>query len=268
MRTLGVSTQFRSFGIPLEEDLAAIKRAGFDCVFSTYDRVLDFDFAAKAARDAGLFYETIHAPFGRCGLEQNLNSVWLPGENGEKYVLLLKECVDACSRNGIEKCVLHNAVATTPPPVSDVGKERFAGLLDYAEKKNVRFAIENLESLEHLDVLLGLAGDFHGFCWDCGHNLCYTPLADLPALYGDRLICTHIDDNHGITRPGYIHYTDDLHLMPFDGCLDWDWYASKIKETGYTGPLTLELKRIEGMTPDEFYSRAYERAVRLAEMCG
>ena len=267
MRQLGIATEHKAFGIPIEDDLAAIKRAGFDCVFSTYSQSFDVDAAVKAALALGLYYETIHAPFGRCGLEENLNSIWVEGEHGEAYIRLLMDCVDACSRNGIEKCVLHNAVATVPPPVSDIGKKRFAALLDYAESKNVHMAIENLESNEHLAALMSIAGDFHGFCWDCGHNLCYTPFTDMPALYGDRLICTHIDDNKGITRPGYIHYTDDLHLMPFDGCLDWDWYAGKIKATGYKGPLTFELKTVAGLTPDQFYARAYERAVKLAEMC-
>lgn len=268
MRLLGVNTTYSAFGITLDENLEIIKDAGFDCVFSTFARDFPVRAAVKKAESLGLKYETLHAPFGRCGLRENLNSMWLCGENGDEYLKLLFECVDACSHNGIEKCVLHNAVSELPPPVSDVGKSRFKRLFDYAESKNVHMAVENLESTEHLSCLMDMAGGFHGFCWDCGHNLCYTPFDDIPALYGNRMICTHVDDNRGITRPGVIHYTDDLHLMPFDGSLDWSWYCEKIKGCGYAGPLTLELKGdYTHLGAEGFYREAYKRVLKLCEMC-
>ena len=267
MRLLGVNTIHDSFGISLEQNLEIIKDAGFDCVFSSFSRELNVKEAVNKANSIGLKYETLHAPFKHCGLEQNLNSMWSDGKNGDEYLKLLLECIDSCADNGIEKCVIHNAVSENPPPISKIGQKRFEQLFVYAENKGIHMAIENLESLEHLSCLLKLADSFHGFCWDCGHNLCYTPMTDLPALYGQRMLCTHVDDNRGITRPGKIHYTDDLHLLPFDGNLDWDWYAEKIRECGYDGPLTLEIKSISGLDAADFYKEAYKRAFKLRQMC-
>lgn len=268
MRLLGINTLHNQFGISIEENLRIIKEAGFDCVFSTFTRDFPVKAAVKEAGIAGLKYETLHAPFGRCGLEQNLNSMWIDGKFGDDYLQLLFECIDACSDGGIDKCVIHNAVTENPPLISEAGKKRFERLFDYAENRKVHMAVENLESPEHLACLMELAGDYHGFCWDCGHNLCYTPMIDLPALYGKRMICTHVDDNRGITRPGKIHYTDDLHLMPFDGSLDWVWYSEKIKECGYQGPLTLELKKdYNDKGAAAFYGEAYKRALKLLKMC-
>ncbi|MBQ6946421.1 MAG: sugar phosphate isomerase/epimerase, partial [Clostridia bacterium] len=120
--------------------------------------------------------------------------------------------------------------------------------------------------------VMAMLPSYHGFCWDCGHNLCYTPMEDMMAKYGDRLICTHIHDNRGVTRPGDIHYRDDLHLLPFDGNLDWEWFADKIKESKFDGPLTLELSLAAGkgytdMPLQEFFNDAYRRAQKLLSMC-
>lgn len=40
--------------------------------------------------------------------------------------------------------------------------------------------------------------------------------------YGDRLIATHLNDNLGVSDfDGKVTWTDDLHLLPFDGIIDW-----------------------------------------------
>ena len=113
---------------------------------------------------------------------------------------------------------------------------------DFAEKCGTHLAIENLEFHPHLQEIMDILPEFHGFCRDCGHNLCYTPTVDMMAKYSDRLICTHIHDNHRITRLEDIHYRDDLHLLLFDSNLDWNWVAEKNKafgicRTAYAGTL-------------------------------
>lgn len=272
MRKLGASTIHTSMDTDIKTNLDAIKNAGFDYCFSSYkeDGSIDLNQAIKYAKSIGLEYETIHAPFSREGREYSLNSIWKEGEYGEEYIEFLKRCIDLCSDNEVDKCILHNAVGTYPPNVSDIGIDRFEKLFNYAKMRGVHLAIENLEATEHLAVLMGMADSFHGFCWDCGHNLCYTPTVDMARLYGKRMICTHIHDNLGITRPGDIHYRDDLHLLPFDGSLSWNWFAEKIKACGYEGPLTLELSvkpQYKELGIEGYYNEAYKRAVKLREMC-
>ena len=177
-----------------------------------------------------------------------------------------------CERVGVDKCIMHVTIASVAPPVSGVGLDRFRELSRYAQEKGVHLAYENLEIPEHLEAVLSDNPEFHGFCWDCGHNYCYTPLVDMMARYGKRLICTHIHDNYGVRTPGLITYEDDLHMLPFDGGLNWNGFAERIQKSGYQGPLTLELsskarEEYQQMPLPEHYRRAYEVAVRLRKLC-
>ena len=92
----------------------------------------------------------------------------------------------------------------------------------------------------------------------------------MSAIYGDKLICTHIHDNFGVTQPGNIHTRDDLHRLPFDGNLDWQWYGKRIKEIGYKGPLTLELSSkskivYENIPLEVFLETAFERMQKVRD---
>jgi sugar phosphate isomerase/epimerase len=70
-------------------------------------------------------------------------------------------------------------------------------------KKNTFLMPGKIEPLPHLDAVMDHIQDpFHGFCWDIGHNACYSPHIDMAKKYGQRLKCLHIHDNRGITRPG------------------------------------------------------------------
>jgi sugar phosphate isomerase/epimerase len=98
------------------------------------------------------------------------------------------------------------------------------------------------------------------------------------ALYGDRLLCTHLDDNLGISRlDGQIYFTDDLHLLPFDGINDWQSIADRLNRHGYTGELTFEMGRgcapgrhdkdkYNRMSIEEFLCEVYARACRVATL--
>lgn len=99
------------------------------------------------------------------------------------------------------------------------------------------------------------------------------------ALYGDRLIATHLNDNLGISDfNGNIFWTDDLHLLPMDGIIDWKNVSERLNKCGYDGILTFELSRIskpnrhdndkyERMSMKEYLAECYARACRVASMC-
>ena len=98
------------------------------------------------------------------------------------------------------------------------------------------------------------------------------------ALYGDRLFATHINDNLGIKDyNGKIFWTDDLHLLPFDGITDWDSVAKRLVAADYTAPLSFELSiqskpnRFDNhpyaaMRPEIYFAQAYNRACRVAAL--
>ena len=108
--------------------------------------------------------------------------------------------------------------------------------------------------------------------------MCYNRSRDMLALYGDRLVCTHINDNLGIRNfDGNITWTDDLHLLPFDGIADWDNIADRLNAHGYNGTLTFELNReskpdrhdndrYASMDDADYFARAYAAACRFAAL--
>ena len=264
MRKLGVST-VKHEQIGVYDQIPMIKEAGFDCFFFTYRSDLDLDKIRQAADRNHLEIETVHLPFS------GVNALWEEGPAGDEKLSQLLDIIRQCAAIGVDKAIMHCTIHSVAPPVSDFGFQRFLRLFSEAQACGVHIAIENLEPLPHLSAVMEVLPEYHGFCWDCGHNLCYTPMEDMMAKFGHRLICTHIHDNQGIRRPGDVHYRDDLHLLPFDGALDWQWFADKIKNSGFEGPLTLELsllskKEYAEMPLQEFFNDAYRRGQMLISM--
>ena len=117
-----------------------------------------------------------------------------------------------------------------------------------------------------------------GFCWDSGHEQCYNRGKDMLGLYGSKLIATHLNDNLGISdNEGRIFWTDDLHLLPFDGINDWKDIAIRLNRCGYNGILTFELlnqskpnrhdnDKYKKMSVEEYISECYARACRVATL--
>ncbi|MCI8660139.1 MAG: sugar phosphate isomerase/epimerase [Lachnospiraceae bacterium] len=251
--------------LPVEEQLPMIQKAGFDGFFTLYTGTGPLKAWASLAKEWKLDFETIHGPF------QYANRMWEPGTAGDDYLDFLKRCIDACHLIQVDKFILHTTVGNHAPDVSQKGLSRFQKLCDYAKALGVHICFENIEPLPHLKAVMDYITDpFHGFCWDIGHNICYTPHIDMMELYGNRLMCLHIHDNRGVTQPGNIDYRDDLHLLPFDGVLDWDWFAEKLNEYHYDGPVTLEvsdqnLSEYHTMSTEAYLAIAYERGCRLRD---
>ena len=115
-----------------------------------------------------------------------------------------------------------------------------------------------------------------GFCFDSGHELCYNHGEDQLALFGEKLLCTHLNDNMGQTGER-VTSQDDAHMMPFDGLVDWEWVARRLRACEFSGPLTFELKmknkperhthdRYQELTPGEILHLAYEKAERFEKL--
>ncbi len=229
------------FGVGVEEQLGIIAETGFSAFFTGWnrkDRGAIMRYAEAGAR-AGLVYETVHAPFDR------MNSMWVEGSEGDDWRDMLRECVDDTAAAGVGIMVTHVTVASVAPAPSEIGYRRFLAVVERAAAKGVRIALENLEIPEHLEYLFGrLSGmDNVGFCWDTGHNLCYTPGIDMMKLYGSKLICLHTNDNNGVSTPGVITWHDDAHFMPLDGKVDWQGVADRLDSAGWNGIVTQELSR-------------------------
>lgn len=268
-RLLGISIIDDS-PVPYEEQIKIFKAVGFDCFFVDHYRSDDpIALYRKIADNVGIQFETIHGPFFG---EGDANHLWLEGEIGDGTLEFHMQRLQSCIDFNVPKYIMHTTIGITPPEISQAGIDRFKRLADHAASNGVKLCFENLEPFPHLHRIMAEIPDYHGFCWDVGHNLCYSPHVDMMALYGNRLLCTHIHDNWGVTRPGFIECRDDKHLLPFDGTMDWHYVAEKIKASGYTGPLTLELalkgkKEYSVMDFEDYVQEAYNRAVKLKELC-
>ena len=147
-----------------------------------------------------------------------------------------------------------------------------------AAGKGVIVAMENTEGEAYLDCVLNSFHEhpFVRFCIDTGHEMCYDHCHDLIGKYADKLYCTHLNDNLGMSGDS-ITWLDDLHLLPFDGAADWQGIASRLRAAAYRGDLTFEVK-LEGREgrhehdayramPFEAYAAlALERAKRFERM--
>lgn len=267
---LGTSSQF---GIGTDEQIALFKKTGFDAFFPMWSRGCDFDSTARAARENEMIIQSVHAPFG--------NSAHMWGDDADAGADALKElisCLECCAEYGVPIMVAHAFIGFNDHTPTAAGLERFGEAVKRAASLGVKIAFENTEGEEYLAALLScFSGDNTvGFCWDSGHEMCYNRSRDLLALYGDRLLCTHLNDNLGIKDyDGSITYIDDLHLLPFDGIADWDGVAARLKRAGFDGILTFELCTeskpgrhendvYSAMPTEQYISECYKRACRVA----
>ena len=258
MRKIGINLHAKK-GLSTEDFARVARDLGFSTVFSmpkTPEIMLD---NARILAASGMSYETLHAPF------KGINAIWRDGDEGEEILKTLTDCVDACVAVGAPVAVVHLSSGDTPPPPTDIGRGRFIRLVDYAIGRGIKIAFENQRKLHNIAWAFEEFKDPNtvGFCWDCGHESCFTPGRRYMPLFGDRLICTHIHDNSGV-------YNADEHLLPFDGHIDFGYVAETIKSSGYTGSLMLEIKGnsdfYADLSTEAFLERAAASVKRLRVM--
>lgn len=264
MCKVGINTIYR-VDVPEIQQFHMLKEIGFDCVMINYFVGDDIHAMYNAAEKAGIEVANIHAPIS------TVNSAWVEGIDGDDYVKIQKERVDFCHSAGIPIAVLHTTFLKNPPPVSDIGIERHKRLCEYAEDKGVVLAFENVEPYPHLDAVIRNVSDFHGFCWDVGHNNAYAPTTNFMAKYSDRLKAVHIHDNHGTAWYSAPEMRGDKHWLPFDGSIDWEKYADIINASPYDGPLTIEMSvgarpQYREMGFEKLAPLAYERICKVREL--
>lgn len=250
----------------MNDEIRLYKRIGFDGFFTMFD--CDIESLKQTAREEGMIYQSLHAPWGMCA------KMWEDaGEAGEAGTRELIGYVETCAKHEIELMISHVYVGFDHQAVpTEFGLIRYGRVIERAAELGVSIAFENTEGLECLDAILKEYKSCKnvGFCLDTGHEMCYNYSVDLLALYGDKLIATHFNDNLGINDyNGVTTYHDDFHLLPFDGAADWNDIAARVVKCGFSGPLTFELGNKRGyshLSTEAFLDEQYKRACRLAMM--
>ncbi len=264
------------FDMPYTEQVRLIKNAGFEAFFiDDCNRHAPVSELVALAKELGMEIPSYHAPFNKSYEMWKLSGEGDIGRDG------LLDCLEVCARHEIPVMVTHAFIGYDDSVASEeAGIERYGAVADRAEQLGITLALENTEGDEYLGVLMDAFRDKKsvGFCWDTGHEQCYNYGRDMTALYGDRLVCTHLNDNLGVSDfSGVRTWHDDLHLLPFDGITDWDSVAKRLVKAGYGAPLSFELSitskpgRYDNdiyrkMKPEEYFAAAYNRACRVAAL--
>ena len=265
-----------AYGVPIDEQIRLLKKTGFEGFFTPWKKEYPVNEWAALARELGMIYQSIHAPFG--GVADLWRSDKEKAQAAEKELI---DCIHSCSENGVGLMISHCYIGFDGiVDITEEGLSRYGRIIDEAERCGVNIAFENTEGEEYLFALLDRFGDRKnvGFCLDTGHEMCYNFGKNLLEFFGDKLIATHINDNLGIKDyNGKIFWHDDLHLLPFDGIRDWKETADRFRKCGYKGILTFELcksskpdrhenDKYDRMPLEEYFAEAYARACRFASM--
>lgn len=268
---IGISTN-NNYPLPNRELLRMLSEIGFDAVSPKWNTKLDMAKYVSLAKEFGMVIQSVHAPYDKSDL------LWDKEKSTNAKNEILK-AIDDCAKFNIDVIVMHTWIGFEYTFNKDsLYFGAFDEIVEYAGQKNVKIAFENTEGEEYLFALMERYKDKKhiGFCWDSGHEMCYNFSKDLLALFGDRLFMTHINDNLGISDfNGKIYWTDDLHLLPYDGVGDWEYNVNRLKNSRKLEYLNFELNitskpnRHENdvylqMEPVLYFTEAYKRACKIA----
>ena len=263
-----------NYTAPTSEVIRLVGKIGFDAISLVWKKDVDMGSLVTIAREQGLTVQSLHAPFDKsAALWSSDPSV---SEPAKEEIL---SALDICAQWNIPILVVHTWIGfdyTFCPET--LNYETYEEIVSYAGKRNIKVAFENTEGDEYFFALMEHFKDTDvvGFCWDSGHELCYNHSQDLLAKFGDRLLITHLNDNLGISRfDGKVFWTDDLHLLPFDGISDWEDNIRRMAKAQPLDILNFELgitskpNRHENdiyaqMSLELYFTEAYKRACRIA----
>ena len=241
-------------GISLKREIELLQKNGVDATFLGCDE--NTTDAVRKMRKAGIAVDNFHAPF------RNVNAIWLPGEEGELALKQFTDAAELAAKNQVPTIVVHISSGVTPPIISDVGNERFARLMKRAKELGVTVAYENQRKLANLALMFEYYPEAR-FCWDVGHEACFADGMEYMPLFGKKLAALHIHDNSKLPN-------EDLHMIPYDGAIDFDRTAELIAKSGYEGTVMLEIGNwgsplYQNLSDEDYYARAASAARRLAD---
>ena len=257
---------YEDFGYGLSPDTLynAIKQAGFDGISLLWRESFgDTNNAPPLlAQKAGLCVEYIHMPFN-----VDPNDLWRDNLNGTDVARKFGQWIQDCHRFQVPALVVHLINGYEVPQLNQIGLSRVMQIIETAEKYNINLAFENQQNTDVLDLVFeNINSPRAGFCYDSGHQNCFTPNKDVLQMYGTRLMVLHLHDNNGVVTGTPV---DDGHLLPCDGNMGWRKIMGDIRAFGYTGSVSLEVmnRGYEKLPVEEFLQLAYNRAKKLEELC-
>lgn len=246
--SIGININCYSNTLPIERQIELMKENGFETTFCMADDENVRSVIAKV-QASGIKFETLHAPFS------HINDMWKEDDRG-----MLKELTDSvrlCAEFSIPVLVVHVSAGRPAPTINDYGNNRYDTLMAEAEKQGVNIAFENSRCVGNIAAALERYPNAY-FCWDVGHEHCFTPGMMFLPYFKDQVGALHLQDN-------MCQLDRDIHLIPYDGAVDMESVAQRLAQSSYQNSIMLELGRMHSdmytdLSPEEYYKRAADAA--------
>ena len=243
---------------PIDERFRHFSAAGFTCVHWSEHWISDFLYTEPYMRQLARLAERSHLSV------PSVHGVCRIGSHGtlteEHWHELNANRIEFVSKLGGDCIVIHLPLDQHEKrfgPERDQSERLIARLLPVARRHGVKVAVENLETRpcrRLFDHLFGLySPEDLGFCFDSGHAYIRGNL-DLLDRYLDRLIITHLHDNHG---------TDDEHLLPGEGAMEWQPIIQTLKRKPQLTCLNLEVVWPGTIPKAQWCRKAYQSIASL-----
>jgi sugar phosphate isomerase/epimerase len=252
----------------LDEQIAVLKELGVKRTFLSggHPRLEE---AMNKIAEAGIVCDNYHANVNgeKNGISFKVTDLHNEGEAGDLMLERLFENIINCAKYNVPVLVVHGPGGKSDEEWPPILIERMNKLMDFAKQNGITIAFENLSNATNVHKIFGYLPEA-SFCWDCGHQYCNTPDTRFLQYHGDRLVALHIHDNNCVHR-------EDLHVLPYDGKIDFDEVAMDLASCGYDGTMMLEIMYdkigkagggyAERMSYLEYATRARDAAQRIID---
>ena len=195
------------------------------------------------AERLGCVFSQSHPPYRR-GRE----GTFATAEEEAFFRAMSLRALEITAMLGAKWAVIHPVMDVTAD-INDVdahvryNQQMFAREAELAAKLGVGLAFENMFDGDQrrfgstAEDLIAIQDSFHsdliGVCWDVGHaNRMYRDQLKPIRRLGSRIKALHIDDNYGTAR--------DVHLLPYEGLIDWSKVLRALREIGYDHDFAFE----------------------------
>lgn len=250
----------KTFNLPEKEQIEKFHNHGFDGFFALYTNDKDMFELADFASKKGMFFQSLHTK------HMDLDALWevgYPSHIMDSY----KSTINCAGQIGVDRVIMHVYTLFTNSHLFNLGLKRIGELLELAEKNKVTICFENLQGPDYVDAILTEYANckYAKMCYDTGHENCYDTF-NLVNKHIDKIVALHINDNLGIrNKDKTLCGKDDLHLLPFDGNVDFDRVARIVKQAKMEHELTFELKFIKDPLADKYRQMSFDEYLALAK---
>ena len=253
-----------------EEMVDMLKAAGFTAIdFSFFDKAWYgeeredgfFSELRKYAEGVGICFNQAHAPFHSSFPDKKQTKIRF-----QEIVCAMRRAALLGAKTIVVHPVQHLNYADegAPERLFEMNMEFYGNLIPYCQEFGIQVAVENMwqyhpwpnithstcstpqEMNRYLDTLNSpwITG-----CLDVGHAslVGQSPDEFVRAMGADRLGALHI---HDVTK------TEDAHMIPYQGVIDWKKLMQALEASGYRGDLTFECDGFFKNLPAQMYPKA------------